>query len=148
MPSDAEKILAQAAFSLHPDEFLLIRLPPAAVVAAAAVVAELADPFMALIVDSRELTVILERESFDEYAHRLPSAEVADTSFRLLTLEQPLNSDLVGLMAIMARVLADAGISLLALSAYAYDHLFVPAQQAEAALSALEEFQASLRSSQ
>lgn len=148
MPSDAEKVLAQAAFSLHPDEFLLIRLPPAAVVAAAAVVAELADPFMALIVDSRELTVILERESFDEYAHRLPGADVADTPFRLLTLEQSLNSDLVGLMAIMARVLADAGISLLALSAYAYDHLLVPAPQAEAALSALEQFQASLRSSQ
>lgn len=146
MPLDAESLLAHAAFVLHPDEFLLVRLPPAAVVTAAGVVAELAEPFIAIIVDSRELTLIIDRESFDEYAHRLLDAQVSDTTYRLLTLDQPLDSSLVGLMALISRVLADAAIPILALSAYAYDHLLVPTEKATAALTALEQFQNSLRS--
>jgi hypothetical protein len=145
MPHPAEAILANAKFSLHPDEFLLIRLPPSAVVAVAAVVAELADPFIALILDNRELTCILDRESYDEYAHRLLSAEVSSVSYRLITLEESLDNTLVGLLALITRVLADADVPLLALSAYAYDHLLVPAHKADAALAALSNFQASLR---
>ncbi len=146
MPLDTESLLAHAAFVLHPDEFLLVRLPPTAVIAAAGVVAELAEPFIAIILDSRELTCIIERESFEEYAHRLLDAQVSDTTYRLLTLDHSLESTLVGLIALISRVLADANIPILALSAYAYDHLLVPTEKATAALTALEQFQNSLRS--
>jgi len=144
----AEAALARAKLSLHPDEFLLIRLPPSAVVAAAGVVAELADPFIALILDARELTCILDRESYDEYAHRLLKAEVSDVSYRLITFEESLDHQLVSLAALAAHVLANAGIPLLALSGYAYDHILIPSHKADAALAAISDFQASLRDSQ
>lgn len=146
MTQTAREILAHASFTLHEDEFLLVQLPPSAVVAVAAVIAELADPFIAFIVDSREITLLLDTESFDEYKHRLPSATIAEVTYRLLTLEQNLTNDIVGLLALIAQALADAQVPILALSAYAHDHFFVPTQQAELALETLTKLQATLRS--
>lgn len=141
-----QQILAAAHFSVHEDAFLLVRLPPMAVVAVAAVIAELADPFITLIVDAREITLILDQESFEEYRHRLPNAEVAQTTYRLLTLDHPLTSDIVGLLAMISQALAEAQIPVFALSAYAYDHWLVPAHHATQALEVLHQLQTSLRS--
>jgi hypothetical protein len=58
-----------------------------------------------------------------------------------LTLAVPSRLDDVGLTAAVARALADAGIACNVIAAVHHDHLFVPVEQADAALAALSALQ-------
>jgi len=53
----------------------------------------------------------------------------------------PSRHDDVGLTAAVARALADAGIACNVIAAVHHDHLFVPVEQADAALTALSALQ-------
>ncbi|WP_162910056.1 ACT domain-containing protein [Aggregatilinea lenta] len=134
---DAAQALAHA--SLYTDDALYIpvHLPASAIVAAAGALAESATPFSALIADKDEVTLILPQSEWESFAHRLPDHRTA-APYRLITFDQPLEFELVGFMALVSRVLAGAGVSILAISAFERDHLLVPAAQFEAAWIALE----------
>lgn len=132
----AEELFRSAQLYTDGIEYVAAHLPPAAITAGAGVIAEAAQPFSALIVDKDEVTVIMPRELWDEFAHRLPDHRIA-TGFRLITFDLPLEFDVVGFMAIVSRVLAEAQVSLLALSAFSRDHILVPMAQFETAWQAL-----------
>lgn len=57
--------------------------------------------------------------------------------YRLITLEGELPLEAVGVLAALSRALAEAGVSVLALSSFATDHLLVPEAQLGRALAAL-----------
>jgi hypothetical protein len=57
--------------------------------------------------------------------------------WRLITLSVHSDLEAVGFLAAVAKALAEVGISVNAVSAYYHDHLFVPSQKAEAALTCL-----------
>lgn len=124
---------------LYSDEALytLVHLPPTAITAGAGVLAELAEPFSAVIVDKDEVTLILPADKWTYFQERLVDWQAAGP-YRLITFDLPLDLALTGFMAIVSRVLDEAGIPLLAVSAFERDHLLVPAEQFEAAVSALE----------
>lgn len=131
--------LAFARASLYTDEVLYVpvHLPAAAIVAAAGALAESATPFSALISDKDEVTLILPQPEWEIFAHRLPDHRTA-APYRLITFDLPLDFELIGFMALVSRVLADAGVSILAISAFERDHLLVPATQFDAAWAALD----------
>ena len=56
---------------------------------------------------------------------------------RMITLNVHSSLEAVGLLAAVTAALAARGISVNAISAYYHDHLFVPAERAEEALSAI-----------
>ncbi len=58
---------------------------------------------------------------------------------RLITLTVHSALDAVGFLAVVTSRLADAGISVNAVSAFYHDHLFVPADRADGALAVLQE---------
>lgn len=145
MPQTIADVLTQAVILVDDDTYVMLSLSPLAVIAAAAVLAEIADPFMMLMVDARELTLILEQEAFEEYGHRLLGHIVAVEPYRLITFDLVLEPTLVGFMAVIAQTLADAGIPILPLAAYARDHVLVPANRVDDATNALHQLQQKAR---
>jgi hypothetical protein len=96
------------------------------------------EPFWACMRDKDEVSLVLTQEAF---AHSL-SISPLDVSppYRLITLDIPLDWGVVGYLAALTAVLAEAGISLFALSAFSRDHLFVPQVDFDRAWDVLSAF--------
>lgn len=69
-----------------------------------------------------------------------------EARFRRITLQVHSALDGIGLTAAVATALAEAGIACNMVAALRHDHVFVPADQAEAALSVLRRLQMSVHS--
>lgn len=95
--------------------------------------------FWACIRDKDEMTLVLAQESL---AQLPPSVSVLHVSppYRLITFDIPLEWSVIGYLAALTSVLAEARISLLALSAFSRDHVFVPAADFDRAWEVLNEF--------
>jgi uncharacterized protein len=140
-----EQALRAAQFYTDGVDYHLLRLPRGAVMAAAGVVAEIGDPFCALLVDKDEVTLLIPAEAVPDFANRLRGSEAVPHPYRLLTLDVVLEPSLVGFMARITGALAAEGVSVIPLGAWSRDHLLVPTAQFELALSALQRLQSALQ---
>jgi hypothetical protein len=129
-----------ANLTLFSDErdYSLVQFPARAITLAAGIIAEIADPFAVLIVDKDEVTLIIPTELMSEFERRIPDGASALPPYRLITLDQELDPELTGFLAAISRVLAEAGIPILAFSAASRDHFLVPSNQYNIAVSVLE----------
>lgn len=92
-------------------------------------------PFM-LLRDQYEVTLLLDEEDWRTMRHAARDARV-EGGFRLLTLNLELDWTVVGYLARVTEIFAEAGISCGALSAFSRDHLLVKQDDLAAALRAL-----------
>ena len=92
-------------------------------------------PFM-LLKDEHEVTLLLDEEDWRTMRHAARDARV-EGGFRLLTFDVELAWNVVGFMALVTRILADARVSCGALSAFSRDHLLVKQDELAKALLAL-----------
>ena len=90
----------------------------------------LAPPLSAAVVREGELTIVAPQES-------VPGEVVAERGWRALEVAGPLDLTMAGVMASLAGALADAGVSLFAVSSYDTDVLLVRDAQLGDALLAL-----------
>lgn len=135
--SSAREVFARA--TLYTDEKLyrVLHLPAPAIWASAGVLAEIAEPFSALIADKDEVTLVLPAATWEQFSKRLPEYEDMGDAYRLITFDLPLAPDLVGFIALVGQILAQAGVSILPLAAYQRDHILVTADQFQTAWDAL-----------
>jgi hypothetical protein len=68
---------------------------------------------------------------------RVPAGVRAEMGWRGLALEGPIPFTMTGVLAALSRVLADAGISVFAISTFDTDYLLVPSTRLDAATEAL-----------
>lgn len=129
---------ALANLSLQTDEriYRFIRMPAAAVPAAAGMLAQIRDPFLALIVDPREITLVVADDELEDFRSRLRDAEISGP-FRLITFDVDFGLDVVGFAALFTRTLAEAGVPIMPLASYHRDHVLVPAEHFHTAWEAL-----------
>ena len=85
-------------------------------------------------------TLVIAREEAEAAGLRYAFAS------RLITLTVHSALDAVGFLAAITARLADAGISVNAVSAFHHDHLFVPVDRANEAMALLQELSAARRS--
>jgi hypothetical protein len=109
--------------------FAICRLPPDSLVP------HWADtpPFSSITRTADELSIVCRREA-------IPEGVQAERDWRCLKVEGPF--DLVGAVGVLASLsaaLADAGISVFAVSTYDTDYLLVKADRLPAAMSALQD---------
>lgn len=138
MTKTVKQILAEARFFSDDELYLLVKLPSAAITAAAGIIAEISDPFTALIVDKDEVTLVVPQEAIDEFGNRLVGHELSTKPFRLLTVDVVLEMEMVGFMAAISTALAAAGVPIFPFAAFSRDHLLVPADHYDLALVTLE----------
>ena len=141
MSQTVDEILKQAVFYSDEQEYIYLKLPHQAVMAAAGVIAEIGEPFCALLIDKDEVSLMIPADAWNDFQRRLPGAMSSEDRYCLITLDAELDFDLVGLMARVSAALAEAEISILPFAAYSRDHLFVNTRQVEAALAALKKLQ-------
>ena len=96
-----------------------------------------------LLRDPFEVTLLLEESDWRAMRHAARDARV-EMGFRLVTLGVELGWDVVGFMALVTRILAEAGVPVGALSAFSRDHLLVKQEDLGRALRALGEHVAEL----
>lgn len=139
-----ETALKEARFYSDGIDYQLIQLPRGAITAAAGVLAEIGQPFCALLVDKDEVSLVLPEEALNDFGGRLRNAIQGEYAYRMLTLDVVLDPTLVGFMARITTTLAQEGISVIPLGAFSRDHLLVPATQFELALATLQRLQSSI----
>lgn len=80
-------------------------------------------PFM-IFKDNFETTLLLDEVDFKTIKHAIPAAKT-EGGFRLLTFDIELDFSVVGFLAEVSRILAEAEISMVALSAFSRDHILI-----------------------
>lgn len=95
-------------------------------------------PFM-IFMDPHEVTLVLDEIDIANMRPGLNGAKI-DSGYRMLTFDIVLDLSIVGFMAEVSRILADAGVAILALSAYSRDSLLIRQDDLAKALKALGPF--------
>lgn len=137
MSDSSGDFLKDARWLMDEQRYAVARLSPAAVTAAAAIIAEQERPFHALIVDRDEVTLVAPVDLFEVAARRFFGLEIGPVVYRLITLDVVFTLEVVGVLARLTPALASAGIPILALSSFSRDHFLVPEDRAEDALRVL-----------
>ena len=132
-----EKALQDAEFFSDDSTYVIVKLHPRAITVAAGIIAEIGEPFSALIVDKDEVSIMIVEDAITDFSNRLKDAEVGEVKYRLITIDVELPLDLIGFMARVSTALVDAGVSIMTYAAYTRDHFFVPVDQFDTALSTL-----------
>ena len=96
-----------------------------------------------LLRDPFEVTLLFEESDWRAMRHAARDAKV-EAGFRLLTLDVELGWDVVGFLAHVTRILAEARVPVGALSAFSRDHLLIKQDDLGRALHALGEHVAEL----
>lgn len=98
----------------------------------------LSAPFM-IFSDKYEVTLLLDEVDFGTVRHAIRDAKT-ENGFRLLTFDIEMDFTIVGFLAEVARILAAAEISIVALSAFSRDHLLIKQKDLAKALKVLGEY--------
>ena len=95
-------------------------------------------PFM-IFSDKWEVTLLLDEVDFGTISQAIRDAKTAG-NFRLLSFDIELDFNVVGFLAEVSRILAEAEISIVALSAFSRDHLLIKQADLSKALKVLGEY--------
>jgi uncharacterized protein len=95
-------------------------------------------PFM-ILSDKYEVTLMLDNVDYQTCRYAIRDAKV-EGNFRLLTFDLVMDFTVIGFMAAVSKILADAEISIMALSAFSRDHLLIKQDDLSKALKVLGEY--------
>ncbi|PJF38292.1 MAG: hypothetical protein CUN55_17755 [Phototrophicales bacterium] len=112
--------------------------------AAAGVVAEISEPFCALIVDKDEVSLLIPEEALEDFKGRLRDYQGENKRYRLITVDIELPMEMVGFMARLSQKLAEAGVSILPYAAYSRDHIVIEDKHFDNAMQALRALQSEI----
>ncbi|MEW5959628.1 MAG: ACT domain-containing protein [Chloroflexota bacterium] len=131
-------ILAQTELLIHPDEFVLVGLEPAERSRLEADLAHIRGDFFQYILEPDVLTLLLDSDSWARLSRRYPEARV-EGPLAVFTFSLAMEWAVVGFLAAVTGLLAQAGIPLGAVCGYYRDHLFIAVEYAERAESILRQ---------
>jgi hypothetical protein len=97
------------------------------------------DASFMILRDRQEVTLLMEEDDWLRMRHAIRDAKV-ERNFRLITLDVELPWNVVGYFAKVSQILAEAGISLGALSSFSRDHILVKQDDLGKALRVLGEY--------
>lgn len=95
-------------------------------------------PFM-IFSDRSVVTLLLDEIDYATIRHQVRDAKI-EGGFRLLTFDVELDWSIIGYLAEVARILAEAEIAIGALSAFSRDHLLIKQMDLAKALKVLGEY--------
>ena len=139
--SQAKELLRQTRVEVAPETFFLISLSPEEyrrLLENPELSPRGNAPFM-LLSDRFEVTMLLDQKDWQTMRHAARNARV-EGNFRLLTLNLELQWNVIGYYALVTKILADAEISVGALSAFSRDHLLIKQEDLAKALKVLSPY--------
>jgi hypothetical protein len=138
--ADIKELLSRARVEVAPATFYLVGLRHedwARLLESPELSPRASAPFM-FLKDEHEVTLLLDETDWRTMRHAVRDARI-ESGFRLLTFDIELDWKTVGFLARVTQILADAGISVGALSAFSRDHLLIKQDDLGTALRVLGE---------
>jgi len=130
-------VFASTKIRQHSDEFVLVSLALTEKERALEVFKQL-DPFSSVTVDHAEVSLILKTMDWESMEGLFQSSQV-EGPYRAITFDIVLDLSLVGFLSVVSTVLAEAGISIFALSTFLRDHILLKSSEADEAVLLLED---------
>lgn len=131
-------MLAETRLFTDGETYVILRLPLHQHAEAARMLKGHEGPFIAMVHDKDEITLVLTTQLWETVR---PGIEATEESpdYRLITFDLPLDLGLVGYLATLTAALAEAGISIFAISAFSRDHILAPAEDFDRAWDTLRD---------
>lgn len=95
-------------------------------------------PFM-IFKDKFEITMMLDSVDYQTCRHAVRDAKI-EGNWRLLTFDLVMDFNVIGFLAEVSRILADANVSIMALSAFSRDHILIKQNDLAKALIVLGQY--------
>ena len=138
MPSEEMRgVFASTKLKLHSNDYWIVSLP----VKEQEKVLELFKtlmPFNSVIIDFKEVSLILAADDWNSMKSRFNNYQ-EEGPYKAITFDIILDLSLVGYLSVVLAILADAGISIYALSSYLRDHILIKVDDAERAMKLLDD---------
>ena len=131
-----KELLASTKVLLHPEEYAIVSIPIEDESRAREIARDL-QAFSSITYDYAEVSLVTEVNEWDGLKAGLSSYE-EEGPYRLITFDIVLDLSIVGFLAEVSARLAEAGISIYALSTFLRDHILVKSEDAEKAMKVLE----------
>ena len=136
MSKSVKRLLAETKIIVHPDDYTVVSIPRKEEAEARRLFSSL-EPFSSVTFDTAEVSVVLRAERWEDLRERL-SGFVEEGPYRLVTFDIVLDLSVVGFLAAISDRLAEAGISIYALSTFLRDHILVKKEDADRAEETLQ----------
>ena len=130
------KLIAATEVVLYPEPLMIVSVSRDEEEKARRLMEDL-DPFSSITFDVSEVSLVVKTVEWDDLKENFHYYE-EEGPYRLITFDIVLDLSIVGYLAVISRILADAGISIYALSTYLRDHILVKESDAETAMEALK----------
>jgi len=104
-----------------------------------------ADEFLSWTIDKDEITLVLQATSWKSISNFFEGAKV-ETPYRMIVFDIPMDLSVVGYLAQITRILAEAKIGIFAISTFEKDAILVKSEHLQRAVDSLETFIAECRS--
>lgn len=144
-PSRAVELLRQTRVAVAPETFFFVSLPHDVwlkLLENPELSPRMSAPFM-IFRDNWEVTLLFDEVDYGTIRHAVRDAKT-EGNFRLLSFDIELDFTVFGFLAEVSRVLAEAEIPIVALSAFSRDHLLIKQTDLPKALKVLGEYVAEL----
>lgn len=130
-------VFASTKLIRHPRDYMIVSLPVGEKERALEVFKPLM-PFSSVTIDSEEISLILGADDWETIRHQFKEYQV-EGPYTGITFDIVLDLSLVGYLSVVSAVLAEAGISIYAVSTYLRDHILVKKLEADKAMKVLGE---------
>ena len=129
------KLIAATEVVLYPEPLMIVSVSRDEEEKARRLMEDL-DPFSSITFDVSEVSLVVKTVEWDNLKENFHYYE-EEGPYRLITFDIVLDLSIVGYLAVISRILADAGISIYALSTYLRDHVLVKESDAETSVNVL-----------
>lgn len=138
MPSEKMvPVFAATELRLHPRDYVIASLPLREKKKALELFKPM-EPFCSITIAAEEVSLILGEDDWKHIKDHFQEYLV-EGPYSAITFDIVLDLSLVGFLSVVSAVLADAGVSIYAVSTYLRDHILVKSCDAEKAMSVLGE---------
>jgi len=126
-----KRFLAGTEVVVHPDDYTIVSIPRREEAKARSLMCNL-EPFSSVTFDKAEVSIVLKGGEWESLKGRFSGFQ-EEGPYRLFTFDIVLDLSVVGFLAAVSDRLAEAGVSIYALSTYLRDHILVKKKDADKA---------------
>jgi hypothetical protein len=147
LPPGLTHIFAQTKLYTDNTEYVIVSFSSRVMTDALFLFSRLGVPFSVAVVDKDEITLLLPWDSWYQVRDEANAYDEA-RGYRLITFDTPADLGLVGFVATLSDLLAQAGVSIYSVSAFTHDHILVQEEDLGRAINILSDFIERCRSEQ
>jgi len=119
-----KSLFANTKLSVLPQEFFIISIPRGNLDLVKENIKDFNNEFFSVINEKDEITLILSKQNWKNISNDFKEIKIVK-NYKIITFDIKLDLDIVGYFAQVSKLLAENGISILAISTYLKDHILV-----------------------